>query len=384
MNEKYGCWISNNIRFHNKYEALLYATQHHQEVKFWYHDEVFQCVDKTQLNKISLNTLYKERAQQLRDSYDYLILYYSGGSDSHNILRTFIDNNIKLDEICVKWPKQLIDGKFYKINSTDTSSDNLWSEWNYCVVPTLDWIRQYHPEIKITIKDYVQHTNESTINQLFETQHNHGFRAGAIKDTLTSDSEEELINKGKTVGNIYGVDKPYLLLNQQKIYMFFSDIALVTASRSIINPNGAECFYWSPDMPLLPYAQAYQLFLYYKINVESQKFLFQSAADSINGLPRVERNFGQQKIAKQIIYSTWDNRFQADKKRDAIGTDLYNWLFSSMELSTQKEILMDNITQRMKLINNDFLNHGGIVNQISINIPKTMIGAFHYIGNLDN
>jgi hypothetical protein len=43
--------------------------------------------------------LCKEYAQYIRDNYDYVILYYSGGSDSTTILNTFLDNNIKIDEI---------------------------------------------------------------------------------------------------------------------------------------------------------------------------------------------------------------------------------------------------------------------------------------------
>jgi hypothetical protein len=164
LNRKYGLWIVNGIEFDSKYQALLHATRNNiKDIKFWYHDDIFASVDVTQLSKTPLSLLYKERAQQLRDSYDYLILYYSGGADSHNILRTFLDNNIKIDEICVKWPKQLIDGKFYHINATDTTASNIWSEWNYGIMPVLKWIKQHHSNIKITIKDYVSDSNKSTI-----------------------------------------------------------------------------------------------------------------------------------------------------------------------------------------------------------------------------
>lgn len=47
----------------------------------------------------SMKTLCKQRAQQLRDSYDYLILYNSGGSDSTTVLNAFLDNNIFVDEV---------------------------------------------------------------------------------------------------------------------------------------------------------------------------------------------------------------------------------------------------------------------------------------------
>ncbi len=49
----------------------------------------------------SLSFLYKKRAQQIRDSYDYIVMYFSGGSDSITMLNAFIKNNINIDEVIV-------------------------------------------------------------------------------------------------------------------------------------------------------------------------------------------------------------------------------------------------------------------------------------------
>lgn len=47
----------------------------------------------------SLKELYKQHAEHIRDSYDYVILYFSGGSDSTTMVNAFLDNNIAVDEI---------------------------------------------------------------------------------------------------------------------------------------------------------------------------------------------------------------------------------------------------------------------------------------------
>lgn len=47
----------------------------------------------------SLKELYKQHAQYIRDSYEYIVLYFSGGSDSTTMLNAFLDNNIYVDEI---------------------------------------------------------------------------------------------------------------------------------------------------------------------------------------------------------------------------------------------------------------------------------------------
>lgn len=396
MINKYGYWIIRQlkditdktslrfIKFHSKFAALYYATQaktKNTDLWFWYHEDVFSKVDITQLGKISLDTLYKERAQQLRDKYDYLILYFSGGADSHNILKTFIDNNILLDEVCVKWPKPLMDNKFYTPNNLDTRANNIWSEWDYAVAPTLEWLKKYHPEIKITIKEYVD--TSVNINKLFEENKNHGFRSGIIKDSIISDSEREQIDKGKTVGNIFGVDKPLLLreTSDSKVYMFFTDISLVTATRSLINPTGTEPFYWTADFPTLPFEQAYQLFLYYNTNKNLQKFLFTRKGEQ-KELTSNQQLQGQQELAKNVIYSNWDNRFQTKKKTTHIGTDMYSWIYETSELEKLKKNIVGNIVERSNMINDDFLFVDGIINGQTIKIPSTCYSKLYYIGEL--
>ena len=49
--------------------------------------------------KENLKELLKQNAQNIRDNYDYLILYFSGGSDSTTMVNAFLDNNIWVDEI---------------------------------------------------------------------------------------------------------------------------------------------------------------------------------------------------------------------------------------------------------------------------------------------
>jgi len=49
----------------------------------------------------SLVSLCDKRAWQIRNSYDYIILYFSGGSDSITMLNAFIRNGIDIDEIVV-------------------------------------------------------------------------------------------------------------------------------------------------------------------------------------------------------------------------------------------------------------------------------------------
>ena len=79
-------------KFVSKILAAIKATELKLPMTWHFHDDVFAKVKPT--GQISLKELYKERALQLREKYDYLILNYSGGSDSWTILNTFLENNI--------------------------------------------------------------------------------------------------------------------------------------------------------------------------------------------------------------------------------------------------------------------------------------------------
>jgi len=346
--DKYGHWICNGIKFDDKYEVLVYASQKKLPITFHFHDLLWKNFDRSLLGKIPLKTLYKDRAQQLRDKYDYLILYYSGGADSHNVLRSFVDNNIKLDEICVKWPKPLIDGKFYTANTADKTGKNYWSEWDYAVKPSLDWVSRTYPDIKIVIKDYV--STDLDLTSSFDNLKNHGMRAGILLNSQVSDSEQVMLDKGKTVANIYGLEKPRIGWDGKHTAFHFADLCMVPVVTSLANPTGAEQFYWTPDMPIIAIEQAYQMSLFYKVNKHLRQWMFRKEYPKNN-----ERGLMQQLLAKNVIYDNWDHRFQADKPASAARLDKFSWFMESPELIRAKDIFMDNVIQRTKIISNEFL-----------------------------
>jgi hypothetical protein len=375
MYKKYGQWKAGDTVFNRKFDAMLHASKNNLKVKFVYHDQIWEKFDKTLLGKVPLSMLYKERAQQLRDSYQYLILNYSGGADSHNILMTFLNNNIKLDEICVKWPKVLMDGNLYSPNNVDRSALNYWSEWDYSVKPTLDWVSRVHPNIKITIKDFVGKVESIDIESLFDKIEH--IRSGAMLQTASiSDSDLVLADKSITTGHIYGIDKPLLALgDNNRVGMFFSDLAISPVVPGVLDPENAECFYWAPDMPLLTFEMAYQASEYYNINKDKRNYLWKSNNTASNGMI----NQFQNDVTKAVCYDTWDNRFQADKPTKANRTDKWFWFFENSEFETVKNIYIDNVKLRTDMITDEFK----IASSDGISGFKTMSSSVFYFRTLD-
>jgi hypothetical protein len=92
-------YFDNGKKFTSKIEAIKYSQQTRLLPKFYYYDHVYEKLDWTREPSETLDYYYKQHAQRIRDNYDYVILAYSGGYDSTNILETFYYNNIKLDKI---------------------------------------------------------------------------------------------------------------------------------------------------------------------------------------------------------------------------------------------------------------------------------------------
>lgn len=346
-------WDVDGEAFYNKRDALIYASKnniHISKIRFHYFHNVWNNFDRSLLGKSDLDDLYKDRAIQLRDTYDYLILYYSGGADSHNVLMTFINNNIPLDEICVKWPKALSDNKFYIPNNIDKSARNYWSEWDFAIKPSLQWISKNYPKIKITIKDYVASPDKIKIGPLFEKM-NFIRPGGMLLNSIVSDSEKNI--KFQKIAHIYGIDKPLIASENDKFYMFFYDMHLDQAVHSDLNPDGTECFYWTKNMPLLAFEAANKLVSFVKNNPSLLNTHIIRPNMKINEL-FISIQL-QNDLAKILLYKTWDNKFQADKPKTANRTDKFFWFYEHSEFETMRKMHNFEVLSRTDNISNDFL-----------------------------
>ena len=342
-----------------------------------FHHEAFKNVNLSLLGKIPLNQLYRERAQQIRDQYDYLVLYYSGGADSHNVLRTFLDNNILLDEIAVRWPKKLIGSNIYTPNSHDKSARNFVSEWDLVISKELEWIRENYPKIKITILDYVENIPNRYFNDDIFLKQNHMHSAVNLL-RMQSFTELELDPRGKKVCTIAGIDKPLIVESQNKVYMFFSD---VSGSQNTTTESAIlEDFYWTPSMPLLAYEMAYQVYLYFKFNELARAAMPKSYFLKLDELIRHEVMEVYYRLIKTIIYPTWDNRkFQADKPLPGFRADKDFWFYESTEFKSAVDQWQHYYDSQLSAVSNEFCSLSKTGTKTAY---KPILSPLYYIGNL--
>lgn len=369
-------------RYLNKYRALMESTESKMPVSYHWFDDVFNGFDRSLIGKRNLDSLYRERAQQLRDSYDYLILNYSGGCDSYNILRTFLDNGIKLDQVMVCWPFSAIKAGVYTPNDQDRRVENFMSEWDFATKPDLEWLSREHPEIKIELIDWAEpfakssgFVNESSFSNL---NHFHNL-ADLARSTLFSSTEEKLIQQGKKVGTIWGIDKPGIfLVNGTEVYMNFADSIITVAHPAPCNPKGTEYFYWTPSMPIIAFEMAYQTASWFKSRPHHRKNMWNMDVDPYTMAQDhyVLCQMVNQVAARDSCYTNWQTgKFQVNKPLNVVRADKDFWLYSHAELSHHKTRWKSLYSSLLNQVDQDLCaTPGG--NKMGYKVIKTMP---HYV-----
>lgn len=292
-------------KFFYKYvTAVLESSITKLPISWDFHRNKFvSSINNTNLN-LNLDEQYKLRAEQLRDNYDYLILAFSGGSDSDNILRVFLKNNIKLDEVWSSFPETLIEKNHYRI-SYDCDASNMPSEYYLVIKPELEKLAVTNPEIKITVSDpSLQLTNEDYEDTLTLLNFPQVYLTIKRWRALIN-HVKKLTTKGKKIGVILGSDKPIPYVKDNLYGILFSDSGTFLKSGIIDDEIFlVEYFYWSANFPDLPIAQGRKLWNYLLKNKEITTNLLKNQTI---GNPNLSfRNNGFDQIIKKICYPYWD------------------------------------------------------------------------------
>lgn len=310
-NIKTGYYQLGKRRYRSKIDAMLANTGEH--VQWIFNNDEFSKWDWTKEPTDSLETLYRQRAQQLRDSYDHLALFYSGGSDSNNILNIFLRNNIRLDEVVVYWPLELTKN-IYTPTHTDFSQNNWLSEWDLVLKPDLQWLAANHPEIKITFVDI----SESTVSAMENITEDWFVSRASLSPSGPSTIDkygkyhavtEHITGRLKTA-YIRGIDKPKIMYRDSEYYVFFIDKIINHMDwTGVFDQNTVlEFFYWSPDCVPLMIKQA-QIVKKFFEDQPSLRWMISGHSSK-----KSEAITAYHNIVKPLIYPYWRSSiFQAGK-----------------------------------------------------------------------
>ena len=160
----------------------------------------------------SLEQLCRRRALAIRESNDYVRIYYSGGVDSAYMLETFVNNKIHVDEIIM-------------VKSGITESD--W-EIDAVAVPHIENIRTKIPHTKVTllsptINDYKEWFNSPYwFENYTKLGKIHGFTALRLNRKLLATSINDTNSKS---ANLFGLDKPFIHFVNGEWYTLTLDVS---------------------------------------------------------------------------------------------------------------------------------------------------------------
>lgn len=232
MNSPY--WKIGNRKYYSRYQAERLKLPE-EEITFHLFEEAFDKLDWTQEPEESWEEMLAFRAQQLREKYRYLRVWYSGGADSHTVLLTFLKNNIFIDEIIVY--RQSPSDQFELLTPAN-------AEQNKAAIPFLKQIQPQIPNTKITILDIGRSNFEQFYSDpdCFERFTHIEFY---IDYQMTYDANPFLLLDSDYC-DIKGIDKPRIMMEDERYFSFQYD-GLYQMQVPWRQEIPLECFYITPD-----------------------------------------------------------------------------------------------------------------------------------------
>jgi len=366
--DKFGFYQVGNLRTYSKLEAfeLQRRTGHFPEWNF--NREVFALQNWTQEPGLDLWTLYKSRAQQIRDSYDYVVLLYSGGSDSQNILSAWLEQGCRIDEIATQW--------------NYSGVQNQMSYWNGEVTKVaLPWIEKLQNrgiKFKFRLIDISQDTLDiiDFLKDNYQYYSNCNMSPNNYAKNLWRTRIPEyqnLIAQGKKLCFVWGSDKPFFYWDK-KYYILFQDMLdnCVNSYTQSQYHSGwyDELFYWTPDLPEIDIKQAHVLRRF----VETiHDLAFYSHKKTRYGYNQILKMWLTEEAVKIILYPHWDQTTYTDGKSKTTITSMRDkWLIDSN--LDQAKIYTDIVQDLNTRIDPNWLNSDTIIDGI-----KGCISPRYYI-----
>ncbi len=384
---KNGYYRVGNKAFNHKVPALQEASRTRTNPTWVFNDDVFSTVDWAQPLNVPLLELYRLRALQLREQYDYLMIGFSGGADSDTMLHAFLDNNIKLDEVVILWPKSFSQGRYTPVANRDMH--NFVSEWDFVIKPKIDWLRANYPELNVNVVDAVfdASISDAEDNVMLVEKHNYITisRYRQLDNILRSRTE-----KYKNVGYAIGFSPPNLVIRNNELYTNFPDSHTSPATKSdYVFRQGwvrnIEYFYWTPDMPEIVREQCHVL-----LQVMNTVPNFRNLCKHENLVGQVvswpDYNIVRQ-VRKPYLYPNYPlNNLQVDKPDNVLtNIEWHRWFFDNNHSLEFLDPFNSAVKAQQALIDQRFYvtaNHDNDRRNQGIIDYKTFDSRYYRIGTL--
>ena len=224
----------------SKFRALEKAKGDVSKVKFYCYDDVFSGLNWSR-PKLAWPELLKIRCHQLRDHYDHLCLWFSGGWDSTTVLQAFVDNNIRLDELVIF--RRTFTEDIEIQDAIEFANKVKREKWNDLLIKYVEFDHQHHTQIYESMGD--QWIDSPGSNFMFPKLHRH-----FIHHKL--DRGLRVKSHPGSRGEIEAHDKPKVYLHDNKWYCMIPDSSMVMYFGADV-----DLFYLNDQLPELHVSQVH-------------------------------------------------------------------------------------------------------------------------------
>lgn len=377
-NPKLGYYMVGDKKFFAKPQALVEATTSGHFPEWHFNRPVFENITWDQEPETDLRMLYRLRAQQLREKYDWIRVEASGGGDSTTAIFSFLLNGIHLDEVVFRYPKT--GEKNMSNDPFNTKCENTLSEWEFAARPLLNWISQNHPSVKCTVHDYSENMLAGSTDETWVFNTKDYFQPGhAFKhDNIGLIDHRKDADAGKRICVLYGIDKPKMCIRDGKWYVYFMDLqanhsnSVVYEYTNITN----EYFYWTPDLPEIVHKQAHLIKNWFML--PQNKFL-----QYLVRWPNysIAHRTAYEQMVKPLIYPDYDPAtFQVAKPSNSFYNEMDHWFYVNFKETRAFQVWQAGLDLLVKNIDAKYFNSelGRPVGFVGFLSPFYCLGAADY------
>ena len=300
--DQFGFYLVNGFKTYSKVEALEISDQTNQPVQWVFNDVEFSTYDWTKEPAESLPELYASRAKQIREDYDHIVIFYSGGADSGNVVDSFVDNGIPFEEIATY--------NYWKLDSRENSF--LHGEQVKVSYPRINELKDQGVDFLHRPIDLSEIAYEIFKDQFWNTHrayygNNHWGTTHLAKSYLREkiDDYRKIIDSGKRLVFVWGSEKPRVVFHNEDNHYYFKFIDAIDSgfsprSQLLARPyEHDELFYHSPKCFKLLCKQGHTIMNFFKHHKQMQ---LENLYVGDHKLPNIDFMFSNQGTEDGLSY----------------------------------------------------------------------------------
>lgn len=323
--ERFGHWVVAGKKYSNKLRAVIDSVKIGHWIHWDFNEDKFALYDWTKEPVPTLQALYDQRARQIRERYDFVVLEFSGGADSWNMLYAFCRQGLKVDLVIHKYVERAVKGP------EDRSGENQWAEGKFQAWGSFNRMLELNPNMKWATWDIER--------SMFD-----GWQAGPVDILLHNNLHPGAINKVPDRTNINpfnipdlpstayvtGVDKPIIELRDDGWYFtFYDNVVLVRGAieRAQLGVGWHDIlFYWDPDCVEMLIKQAHTVMNFFRKNPVYLNLLKTAGP----------RGWNYKNFIIRLIYPNYDFSWQSEKPQGTFAMTHENFLIQHSDNAASK------------------------------------------------